>query len=353
MSKRKRFPRLLSVLFVTTLIVTFVAQAALALQPGMVDANRYKKAGPYTIGYDIYFAGNTWSVQMFEEFKSEVKHHGDLIKKVYYTESEGNASKQIANIEDLITRKVDAVIMTPINPAAVVPVLEKAYDKGIAVILLAAKANTEKYTSLVTVNDTDFGEAGARWLVEQLRGKGQIIVLNGIAGISVSEERWKGAKTVFDKYSGIKIIGNVNADWDYAKAKLAMGNLLSAHPQIDGVWSQGGEMTLGAIEAFQAAGRKLVPMTGEDNNGFLKTWKKLQTQEFTSIAASKPTWLSGEALKIALDVLQGKGVKKDNVLPVVKITDKELDKYVRSDLPDSFWANSRLAEEEIKTLFKR
>lgn len=321
--------------------------------PAAVDTSRYKKAGPYTVGYDIYFAGNTWSVQMYSEFKSAVARHPDLVKDVIYTESENNISKQIANLEDLITRRVDVIICTPVNPAAVVPVLEKAYQRGIPVVLLAATANTDKYTCLVTVDDRDFGEAGAKWLVEKLGGKGQIIALNGIPGISVSEDRWLGAKSVFDKYPGMKVIANVSADWDYAKAKLAVGNLLAAHPQIDGVWSQGGEMTLGAMEAFQAAGRKMVPMTGEDNNGFLKAWQKLQPSGFTSIAVSKPTWISAEALRIAIDILQGKAVTKDIVMPVDRITDKDLAEYVRSDLPDSFWANSRLTEAEIKTLFKR
>lgn len=339
--------------FVALVVLALSAGVALAAAGGMVDTSRYKKAGPYTIGYDIYFAGNTWSVQMYNEFKAAVARHSNLVKNVIYTESENDIGKQIANIEDLITRKVDAIIMTPVSPAATVPVIEKAYRAGIPVILLAATSNTDKYTSLVTVNDTDFGAVGAKWLADKLHGKGQIIALNGIAGISVSEDRWKGAKQVFQKYPGIKIIATVNADWDYAKAKLAVASLLAAHPHIDGVWSQGGEMTLGAIEAFQAAGRKLVPMTGEDNNGFLKAWKKLQPSGFTSIAVSKPTWLSAEALDTALAILQGKPVKKDNVLPVPVITDATLAKYVRPDLPDSFWANSRLSDAQIKALFKK
>lgn len=78
--------------------------------PATVDTSRYKKAGPYTVGYDIYFAGNTWSVQMYSEFKSAVARHPDLVKDVIYTESENNISKQIANLEDLITRRVDVIM---------------------------------------------------------------------------------------------------------------------------------------------------------------------------------------------------------------------------------------------------
>ena len=93
----------------------------------------------------------------------------------------------------------------------------------------------------------------------------------------------------------------------------------------------------------------MVPMTGEDNNGFLKAWQ-LEPSGFTSIAVSCP---HGLVLKlcIAIDILQGKATK-DIVMPVDRITDKDLASS-SFDLPDSFWANSRLTEAEIKALFKR
>ncbi|MDB5055816.1 MAG: hypothetical protein JWM44_3866 [Bacilli bacterium] len=311
------------------------------------DTKQVATKAKYKIGYDIYFAGNSWSVQLYNEFKSEVKRNQDKIENVIYVESEGKVDKQIANLEDLITKGVDVIITTPNSPTALVPVLKKAKDKGIKVVLLAAKSESDYYDALITVDDYDFGKAGAEWLTKQLNGKGKIIALNGIAGISVSDERWKGAKDVFDKYPDIKVVASANADWDYAKAKLEVSNMLSANPQIDGVWSQGGGMTLGAIESFEAANRPLVPMTSEDNNGFLKKWKALGSSKFKSIAIAKPTWLGAESLKIALDLLDGKTVVKDQILPVAQITEENLDKFVRPNLPDSFWANSRMTEQEV------
>jgi ribose transport system substrate-binding protein len=322
----------------------------------LISGLSYAEAKKYTIGYDIYFLGNTWSIQMYKEFASEVNRHADVIKNVVYVDSESKVDKQIANIEDLIAKKVDAIITTPNSPTALIPVLKKAQSKGIKVVLLAATIKANYYNALVTVNDVDFGKAGAEWLVKKLNGKGKIIALNGIAGISVSQDRWDGAKKVFDKYPGIKVLSTVAADWDYAKAKVEVSNLLAAQPEINGVWSQGGEMTLGAIESFQAAKRTLVPMTSEDNNGFLKVWQKLKdagTPGFDSIAVAKPTWLGSEALKVTLDLLQGKKVKKNQVLPVPQITSDNLAKFVRPDLPDSFWANSRMTDEEVRATFSK
>jgi ribose transport system substrate-binding protein len=304
----------------------------------------------YTIGYDNYFMGNSWSVQLAAEFKAEAEKDKDRVD-VVYVESAGDTQKQIANIEDLITKKVDAIITTPTSPTALIPALKKARAAGIKVILLASTIKSQDYDALVTVDDVAFGQTGAEWLVKQLNGKGNIIALNGIAGISVSDDRFNGAKAVFDKYPDIKIVAAVNASWDYAQGKQAVSNLLAANPKIDGVWSQGGGMTLGAIDAFDAAQRPLVPMTGEDNNGYLKRWKALEGKGFDSIAVSKPTWLGSESLRIALDLLDGKSVPKDTVLPVPTITKADLDKYVKPDLSDSFWANTRLTDDQVKALF--
>jgi ribose transport system substrate-binding protein len=307
-------------------------------------------ADKYVIGYDNYFMGNSWSVQLAAEFKAEAERMADRVD-VVYVESEGKTEKQISNIEDLITKGVDAIITTPNSPTALIPALKKARAAGIKVVLLASTIKSQDYDALLTVDDVAIGTAGATWLVEQLGGKGKIIALNGISGISVSDDRYKGAKAVFDANPGIQILSAVDASWDYAQGKLAVSNLLAANPEIDGVWSQGGAMTLGAIDAFEAAQRPLVPMTGEDNNGYLKRWKSLESTGFKSIGTAKPTWLGSEALKVTVDLLDGKDVPRDTLLPVPTITEANIGDYVKPDLSDSFWASTRLSDAQVKATF--
>ena len=311
------------------------------------------KTGPWTIGVDIYYAQNTWSVQAAAETKATVARDQSRIKQVFYTDSEGKADKQVSNIEDLIAKHVDAIVVTPIDPTAVVAAIDKAMAAGIKVCLAGSRADTQNYTCYVNADDKEFGTAGAQWLADKLGGKGNIIALNGIAGISTSEDRFAGAKEVFAKYPDIKIVGQASAEWDYAKGKTATANLLAANPQVDGVWSQGGEMTRGAIEAFQAANRPLVPMTGEDNNGFLKAWKTLVdkgTPGFDAIACSKPTSLFGMGVDLVLDALDGKLAQKDTVVKTGTITAATLDKFLRPDMPDALWTNTKMTDAEIKAL---
>ncbi len=335
------------------LLTVLVITALAACGGGGASPSAAAKTGPWTIGIDIYYAENTWSVQAAAETKAAATRDQSRIKQVYYTDSQGKADKQVSNIEDLIAKHVDGILITPIDPTAVVPAIDKAMAAGIKVCLAGARADTTNYTCYVNADDKEFGTVGAQWLADKLGGKGNIIALNGMAGISTSEDRFAGAKEVFAKYPGIKIVGQAAADWDYAKGKTAAANLLAANPRIDGVWSQGGEMTRGAIEAFQAANRTLVPMTGEDNNGFLKVWKSLiqsNTPGFDAIACSKPTWLFAQGLDNLLNALDGKLAQKDQIIPTPTITKDTLDKYVRPDMPDALWTNTKMTDSEIKAL---
>lgn len=302
------------------------------------------------IGYDIYYLGNSWSVQLYQEFKWNVENNYADKVDVTYVESDNDISKQIANIEDLIAQDVDVIITTPCDTTALNSTLQEAMDAGIKVILLAATIDGDSYDSLITVDERDFGASGAKWLAEQLGGEGKIIMLEGISGYSTSTLRQEGAMSVFEEYPGIEIIADEDAGWDYATAKTVTSDLLATYPEIDGVWSQGGAMTLGAIEAFQAAGRELVPMTGEDNNGYLKACVE---NNMEGIAVAKPTWLTRVALDTAISLMNGEEVTKDDIYPVETISglEKMKESYF-PELSDDVWCGTELPADVLKKVFQ-
>ena len=313
-------------------------------------------AGPggYVIGFSNFGVGNSWRVQMVAEFKAraDVLKASGKIKDYYMTDSGGDIAKQVADVKDLITKKCNAIIITAASPDALSPVCEQAMAAGIKVISFDNYVTTDKITAKVGIDEVAFGSAGAQWLADKLGGKGNIVVLNGVAGSGVDAMRSKGATTVFAKYPGIKILGSASAGWDYALAKPAVEGFLSAYPQIDGVWSQGGAMTQAALDSFKAANRKLVPMSGEANNGLLKAWKQNLANGFDSIAPCSPTSMSVDALNTAIDALDGKTVQLRTIISLPVITSANLDKYVRMDLPDSFWNFTTLTPDQITALYK-
>jgi len=310
-------------------------------------------AKPYVIGFSNYGVGNSWRVQMEAEFKAEADRlkSAGVISDYTMLDSNGDIAKQISDVKDLITKKVDAIVISAASPDALSPVCEQAEAAGIRVVSFDNNVTTDKITAKVDIDEVAFGSAGAQWLVQKLNGKGNIVVLNGIAGTAVNNDRWNGANSVFQQYPDIKILGNANADWDYAKGKTAVEGFLSAYPQIDGVWSQGGAMTQAALDAFVAANRPLIPMTGEANNGLLKEWQKYLGQGFDSIAPAEPTYLSASALDTAISALEGNQVQLKTIVTLPVITADNLAQYVRADLPDSFWNFTVLSQDQITALF--
>jgi len=313
------------------------------------------KEGPFTIGLSNFSYGNSWRVQMVEEAKYKASQYKDLVKELIIVEANEDISKQISDIEDLITKKVDAIIITALSPKALVPVIDKAMAAGIVVVDFDNLIYTDNITAHIIVDQKEFGRVQGDWLVKRLNGKGEIICFNGVKGTAISAERFEGAESVFDKYPGIKIVQTVYAEWDYAKAKRAMETLLAAYPKIDGIWSQGGAMSEGIIETYLERGMEPPPVTGEDGNGFLKIWKKAQEKypNFDSISASMPTWCSAKALEVALNALTGKPFEKETIIPIPTITSENIDQYVKPDLPNSYWCNSQLPEDIVKKIFER
>lgn len=308
----------------------------------------------YKVALVNYSIGNSWRAQMQEEFIAEaerLKAEG-VISEYFITNSNDDTSKQISDMQDMITKGVDAIVITAASPTALAPVVEEATEAGIKVVSFDNVVDTDKQVATVGIDEKEFGAIGARFIAEKLNGKGKIIVLNGIAGTATDALRWEGAEEVFKDFPEIEVIGSANADWDYAKGKAAVESMLSAYSEIDGVWSQGGAMTQGAIDAFIAANRPLVPMSGEGNNGLIKAWVENRDNGLSCIAPSNPTYTSAEALRVAIKALNGEEISGNVVMEMETITEENVDNYYREDMPDSFWALTELSDEDLAKLYK-
>jgi len=344
--------RKLTSVFFLTILLTFVCAVGLAGCSGKKSVEPPDTG--YVIGFSNFGVGNSWRVQMEAEFKARADQlvSDGVVSKYYMTDSNEDVDKQIADMHDLINKGCDAIIITAASPDALSPVCEEAMNAGIVVVSFDNFVTTDDVTAKVGVDETEFGKCGAQWLADKLGGKGNIVILDGIAGTSADTMRNEGAMSVFANYPDIKILGEAHAGWDYNQAKTVVEGFLSEFPQIDGVWSQGGAMTQAALDAFIAAGRPLVPMSGEANNGLLKAWKENLDKGFDSIAPCDPAPMSATALDTAINALEGKLVQLHTIISLPVITSDTLDDYVRMDLPDSFWNYTNLTPDQIKALYQ-
>jgi ribose transport system substrate-binding protein len=305
----------------------------------MMDTAQYKKDPPYTVCFSNASVSNSWRVGMkahvdyqIEQFKKE-----GLIKDYIYTDANDDMNKQIADIEDLMTKGCDVMIVSAGQGEPLTPVVEKVMDAGIPVVTLDRNIVSDKYVTFVEQNSCDMGATQAKWLADKLGGKGKIVLLSGLAGATPAEDRLRCAQEVFAQYPDIEVLAQEYAQWSPVEGKKIMANWLVTYPQIDGVWADSGLQSSGAVEAFQEAGKEIPPITGEDWNRYLKMWKELG---FPGYGVSFNVQMGAEAVKTAMDIVQGKQVPHYVNLPKMIIDETTLDKFVRMDLPDDYWAAS-------------
>lgn len=191
-----------------------------------------------------------WRDQMNEEMRREAFLHTDL--DVEYHSTADNSEDQIKDIESFIERKVDLIVVAPNEEEALRPVIEKAYDAGIPVVLIDRKANTEKYTAYVGGDNVEVGRQAAYYIIDKLPNGGNIIELEGLASSSASQERKHGFHEVMDKHPEIHIVGHAVADWQRQKAYETMDTMgvRLGNTPVDIVFAYNDRMAIGVYDSF-------------------------------------------------------------------------------------------------------
>ncbi|MDQ0469883.1 ABC transporter substrate-binding protein [Labrys wisconsinensis] len=270
------------------------------------DTSKYKKDGPYTIGFANAGLGDSWRVVALDSMKKAAGEHKDKIQHLLITDAGHDDAKQIADIQDLVSRGVDLLIVSANTEKALDPAVSRVMKQGIPVVMVDRRTSSDNFVTFVTASDQLEGRLWAQWLVEKLHGKGNVIILGGQAGSSPNEARVRAAMQVLDQYPDIKILDTVYSDWSPVKGKQVMQAVIAKYgKKIDAVLSTHGLQTPGSIEAFVEAGYKageIPPHTTADVNGALQMAIKYKVPV---LEVGYPPAMYGLAIETALKVLAG------------------------------------------------
>jgi ribose transport system substrate-binding protein len=292
-------------------IAVFALAAAIVLGTAAAAgaSARADKDGPWTIGLSNGYYGNGARVQLEAEVKALAAQpqYKKLIKKVIYNNAGTSVAAQIAAVDQMIAQKVDAIILDSNSLTGLNPAIAAAHKAGIPVIASNDKVTSPLAYQVETVGET-FGATMMGGLAKVLNGKGNIVILRGLPGNAVDAAEARGFHRVLKKYPNIKVLKETYGEWADGKAQKVMADLLARYPNIDGVFTEGG-MQQGVVRAFLAAHRKLVPVSGTDENGFACQVKQYHSQGLEGVQVSTAMWADAVALKQAVSLLQGKKVR--------------------------------------------
>jgi ribose transport system substrate-binding protein len=287
-----------------SLCATALCAAAIGLSLSAPNAAAQDKK--LKIYLSLSYSGNSWQSEAANIVKAlAATPPYDKMVELTQVISGTDPQAQIAAYESMIAAKADGIISFPISSTALNRVIHKGCEKGVKFFMYDATV-TEPCAYNVSYITAGFGENSAQALVNELGGKGKIFLSRGVPGNSVDKRHTDGAMSIFNKYPGIKVVAEYYSYWDDRTTQQETAKALAAHPDVDGIWAQAGEY--GAIQALMDKGDKLVPMTGENSNGFRLALAnpELQKRGLKGVSAGSPPATAGYAFKLMMEILTGK-----------------------------------------------
>jgi len=312
------------------------------------------KKGNYTIALSNSFLGNTWRqtmVKVFERTAQQAQRQG-LIKayKVENT-SDNTATEQIAQIKSLILQHVNAILIDAASPSSLNPTIQQACSAGITVVVFDSLA-TAPCAYKLEDSIFQYGYDEGHFVAKAMGGKGTVLMVRGVVGSAPEAAIHAGQLKALHQFPHIKVVGNLIGQASDSVTQQAVAGALSSLPPIQGVVTGGS--SLGAVQAFQSAGRP-IPAVAFDNSGEgLRFWANelKKNPKYSAVSLRTEPGQASAAFWLAMDVLQGQKVKnRIYTFPNLIITRKTLPMWLKAT-PDGSVAAWLWTREETQKVIE-
>ncbi|MFE3449986.1 substrate-binding domain-containing protein [Nonomuraea sp. NPDC059194] len=273
--------------------------------------------GDIKIGMTVSTLNNPFFVQLKAGAEEEAKKLGVALT---VTDAQNDASQQVNQVQNFTSQNMKAIVINPVDSDAAAPAVKAAERVKIPVIAADRGVNGAEVAQTVASDNVEGGKLAAQELAKQLGEKGDVVVLQGVAGTSASRDRGQGFAEGIKAFPNIKVVAQQPADFDRTKGLDVMTNLLQSHPDITGVFAENDEMALGAIKALGAKAGKEVKVVGFD--GTPDGLKAIQEGTLAASVAQQPKLLGRQSVEGAVKAAKGESIPKVVAVPV-KVATKE------------------------------
>ncbi|MBQ9215609.1 MAG: substrate-binding domain-containing protein [Prevotella sp.] len=263
-----------------------------------------------------------WRNKLNDELKMGTYVYDNV--ELSFASADDSDDKQIEQINQFLDDGMDLLIVAPNQVARLSPAIDKVFDKGIPVIVVDRKTNSEKYTAFIGADNFEMGRLMGEYIAKHLGGKGRVMEIMGLKDSSPAIERHNGFVRAISSYPGITLVASLQGDWTEESAVKAVkewlqtvgGDLKSPTNRIDFVFGQNDRMAVGASKALSLPDTKYCGIDGLPGEG-----NGIECVRDSVLEASYiyPTH-GDEVLQLAMNILEGKPYEKDNRLMASLVT---------------------------------
>ena len=270
------------------------------------------------IGLSISTQNNPFFVTLAEGAKKAAKQAGVPLTVV---DASDDATKQVSDIEDLVSKNVSVLIVNPVDSDAVTGAVEAAIAKGVRVISVDRVVNGVDIDCQIASDNVAGAELATQYIVDTLGENVKTAELVGTSGASAAIDRSQGVHNIADKK--LKVVASQTADFDRTQGMTVMENMLQADSSIQAVFAGNDEMALGAVEAISGA-KKDVLVVGFDATD--DAIEAIRQGRMGATIAQQPDLIGSTAVENAIRLTKGESIPKEIPVEVTLITKDTVDK---------------------------
>ena len=289
--------------------LTALVMVASACSSGASPTPSGGATGKYTIGFSNSFGiGNGFREEQLCTAKAQALASGQVTSGTWIHQKE-ETYPQLQQLRDLIAKKPSAIVFNPLDKEALNPAIKEAQDAGIKAIAIDAYVTQPGVLNLSN-DQVGYGYVGAKWLFEQMGGKGKFYYMRGLVGHPADADRDIGVKKAMAEYPNIQAVPSadgVDTKWDPTTTTGLINDFINSgqYDQVQGIWTSG--MDSQVVDAISAAGKPYVPIVGADLKlfvGYLLN-KDGKHNGLKGIAVYNPAAVGGAGITLALKALNG------------------------------------------------
>ncbi|PRX52600.1 substrate-binding domain-containing protein [Salegentibacter salegens] len=284
-----------------------------------------KQEQTYKIGFAQAMTTDNWREEMNRAMKVEASMHPDFNLQI--KDAQNDVAKQIKQIEDFISKEVDVLIVSPIQSVPITPVIEKAMKAGIPTIVIDRKIEGSNYTAYVGANNIEIGKNAANYIVSNSKPNQEVelIEITGLQTSSPAFERSQGFHEVLAYHENTKIVATIAGDWEKTSVGDNLKSILDSVGSTDYIFAHNDRMAMGAWEIARSKNLEdSIQIIGVDGlfgpNGGIQLVK----EDILTATVLYPTG-GAEAIKLAVQLLEGDQIDKNNILNTVVIDEMNVD----------------------------